>query len=96
MNNQAWYEAKWWHTLYNQPTDERLHVAICNGLRSMQDKLDQTKDEDYCMVSNETFLVDYYLYHLETEDRQERAEKQKLKEPQGCRSSGNWLYPKEG
>jgi hypothetical protein len=43
----------------------------------MQDKLDQ-KDEDYRMVSNETFLD--YLYRLEVEDRQERAEKQKLKE----------------
>jgi hypothetical protein len=62
MNNQAWYEAKW-HTLYNQPTDEHLRVAICNGLpKSMQDKLDQ-KDKDYQMVSNETFLD--YLYHLE-------------------------------
>jgi hypothetical protein len=49
-----------------------------NGLpRSMQDKLDQ-KDEDYHMGSNETFLG--YLYHLEIEDRQERAEKQRLKE----------------
>lgn len=55
MNNQAWYEAKW-HMLYNRPIEERLHVAIRNGLpRSMQDKLDQ-KDEDYRMVNNETFL----------------------------------------
>jgi hypothetical protein len=44
----------------------------------MQDKLDQ-KDENYLMVSNENFFD--YLYHIEIEDRrQERAEKQKLKE----------------
>jgi hypothetical protein len=43
----------------------------------MQDKLDQ-KDKDYHMVSNETFLD--YLYHLEIDNRQERAEKQRLKE----------------
>jgi hypothetical protein len=73
MNNQAWHEAKW-YMLYNQPTEERLWVAmIRNGLpKLMQDKLDQ-KDEDYRMVSNEAFLD--YLYLLETEDRQERAEK---------------------
>jgi hypothetical protein len=43
----------------------------------MQDKLDQ-KDDDYRMVSNETFLV--YLLCLEIENRQERADKQRLKE----------------
>jgi hypothetical protein len=43
----------------------------------MQDKLDQ-KDEDYRMVSIETFLD--YLYRIETEDKQERAEKQRLKD----------------
>jgi hypothetical protein len=64
--------------LYNQPTEECLRVANHKGLpRSKQDKLDQ-KDKDYRMVRNETFLD--YLYHLETEDRQERAEKQRLKE----------------
>jgi hypothetical protein len=41
----------------------------------MQDKLNQ-KDEDYPMVINET-LFDC-LYHLETEDKQEMAEKQRL------------------
>jgi hypothetical protein len=42
MSNQVcWYEARW-YKLYNQPTDERLCVAICNGLpRLMQNKLDQ-------------------------------------------------------
>jgi hypothetical protein len=60
------------------PDDERICVAIRNGLpRSMQDKLDQM-DEDCGMVENENFLD--YLYRLETEDRQERAEKQRLKE----------------
>jgi hypothetical protein len=77
MNNQAWYQAKW-NTIYTLPDEECICVAIHNGLpKSMQDKLDQ-KDEDYCMVSNETFLD--YLYHLKVEDRQERAEKQRLKE----------------
>jgi hypothetical protein len=77
MNNQAWYEARW-HTLTALPSEERIRVAIRNGLpRSMQDKLDQ-KDEDYRMVSNETFLD--YLYRLEIEDQQERAEKQRLRE----------------
>eukprot|EP00557_Chaetoceros_sp_GSL56_P012168 CAMPEP_0176484630 /NCGR_PEP_ID=MMETSP0200_2-20121128/4560_1 /TAXON_ID=947934 /ORGANISM="Chaetoceros sp., Strain GSL56" /LENGTH=472 /DNA_ID=CAMNT_0017881123 /DNA_START=218 /DNA_END=1637 /DNA_ORIENTATION=- len=77
MNNQAWYEAKWsaCSTIFS---DRRMRTAIRNGLpRSMQDKLDQ-KDEDYRMVSTETFLD--YLYRLETEDKQERAEKQRLKE----------------
>jgi hypothetical protein len=77
MNNQAWYEAKW-HMLSALPSEECICVAICNGLpRSMQDKLDQ-KDDDYRMVSNETFLD--YLYRLKIEDRQERADKQRLKE----------------
>jgi hypothetical protein len=78
MNNQAWYQAKW-HAIYAIPDKEHIRVAIRNGLpRSMQDKLDQ-KDEDYRMVDNETFLD--YLYRLEMEDdRQERAEKQRLKE----------------
>jgi hypothetical protein len=78
MINQAWYEAKW-NMLTALPTEEHIRVAIRNGLpRSMQDKLDQ-KDKDYRMVSNETFLN--YLYHLELEDRQERADKQRLKNP---------------
>jgi hypothetical protein len=51
----------------------------------MQDKLDQ-KDKDYHMVSNETFLD--YLYHLEMEDKQERAEKQRLKE--SLKKKGNF------
>jgi hypothetical protein len=77
MNNQVWYEAKW-HTLSALPSEERIRVAICNGLpRSMQDKLDP-KEDDYRMVSNETFLD--YLCRLEIEDRQERADKQRLKE----------------
>jgi hypothetical protein len=77
MNNQAWCEAKW-HTFNAFPSEERIHIAIRNGLpRSMQDKLDQ-KDEDYHMVCNEAFLD--YLYRLEIEDRQERADKQRLKE----------------
>jgi hypothetical protein len=77
MNNQAQYQAKW-HVIYALPDGERICIAIRNGLpRSMQDKLDQ-KDEDYRMVDNETFLN--YLYRLETEDKQERAEKQRLKE----------------
>jgi hypothetical protein len=59
MNNQTWYLAKC-HMLTALPTEERIRIAICNGLpRSMQDKLDQ-KDEDYRMVSNKTFL-DYIL-----------------------------------
>jgi hypothetical protein len=73
MNNQAWYQAKWHMTAVLPTKEERMCVAICNGLpRSMQDKVDQ-KDEDYHMVSNETFLD--YLYHLEIEDRQERVDK---------------------
>jgi hypothetical protein len=77
MNNQAWHEAKW-HMTSTHFSEERIRTAIRNGLpRAMQDKLDQ-KDEDYRMVSNETFLD--YLYRLETEDKQERAEKQRLKE----------------
>jgi hypothetical protein len=73
MNQQAK-----WHILCTRPSEERICTAIRNGLpRSMQDKLDQ-KDEDYRMVSNETFLN--YLYRLEVEDRQERADKQRLKE----------------
>jgi hypothetical protein len=55
MNNQVWYEAKW-STCSTQMSEERMRTAVRNGLpRSMQDKLDQ-KDEDYCMVSIETFL----------------------------------------
>ena len=38
------------------------------------------------MVSNETFLD--YLYHLEMEDKQERAEKQRLKE--SLKKKGNF------
>jgi hypothetical protein len=52
----------------------------------MQDKLVQ-KDDDYHMVSNETFLN--HLYCLETEDRQERAKKQKLKE--SFEKKGNFM-----
>jgi hypothetical protein len=37
------------------------------------------RNEDYCMVSNETFL-NYYHNYLETENRQERAKNQWLKE----------------
>jgi hypothetical protein len=63
------------HAYCSSPTEEHIRVAIRNGLpRSMQDKLDQ-KDENYRMVSNETFLD--YLYHLKLEDRQERANKQR-------------------
>jgi hypothetical protein len=77
MNNQAWYQAKW-HAIYALPDEEHIRVVIGNGLpRSMQDKLDQ-KDKNYCMVSDEIVLN--YLYCLETEDRQERAKKQRLKE----------------
>ena len=77
MNNQAWYDAKWSDLSLIIP-EVRVRTAIRNGLpRSMQDKLDQ-KDEDYRMVSNETFLD--YLYRLETEDKQEKAEKQRLRE----------------
>jgi hypothetical protein len=77
-NRQAWYQAKW-NAIYALPDEERIHVAIFNGLPrgSTQDKLDQ-KDEDYRMVSNETFLD--YLYCLEVKDRQKRAKKQRLKE----------------
>jgi hypothetical protein len=65
MNNQAWYEAKW-SACVPSISEERMRTAVRNGLpRSMQDKLDQ-KDEDYRMVSVETFLD--YLYRLETED----------------------------
>jgi hypothetical protein len=65
MNNQVWYQAKW-HAICTLPSEEPIRTAIRNGLpRSMQDKLDQ-KDEDYCMVSNKTFLD--YLYRLEVED----------------------------
>ena len=77
MNNQAWHEAKWF-TLTANISEDLMRTAICDGLpRSMQDMLDQ-KDEDYRMVSNETILD--YLYRLEMEDKQERAEKERLKE----------------
>jgi len=78
MNNQVWHEAKW-ATLTANICEEHIHTAICNGSLpwSMQDKLDQ-KDKDYRMVSNEAFLD--YLYRLEKEDKQERAEKERLKE----------------
>mmetsp|Transcript_17197 Transcript_17197/g.32552 ORF Transcript_17197/g.32552 Transcript_17197/m.32552 type:complete len:470 (+) Transcript_17197:1371-2780(+) len=77
MNNQLWYEADW-NALGEQYTEARIRTAIRNGLpRAMQEKLDQ-KDEDYRQVSTETFLD--YLHRLETEDKQERAEKQRLKE----------------
>jgi hypothetical protein len=76
INNQAWYEAKW-HMLYNQLTEEHVHTAIhnCPSQSAMQDKLDP-KDEDHHMVAN-MILLDY-LYHLETEGKQERAKKQRL------------------
>jgi hypothetical protein len=73
-NNQAWYEANKWHTLYNQLTEERVRDEIRNGCpTSKQDKVDQ-KNDDYCMVSNETFLDCLYCL-LVTDNRQKRAEK---------------------
>jgi len=60
MNNQAWYEAKW-STCVGQISEERTRTAVCNGLpRSMQDNLDQ-KDDDYRMVSIETFFLIIYI-----------------------------------